>query len=211
MTYEELQDAVRVRLGVPASDNFFTADVLGSLVNEALQAISTEMDWPWLDATTTFATVSGTQTYTPPTNWIRTKSLIVTAPDQSFETISWRSLQEVREYGTAATEQGYPNVYTVWAEQILLAPVPGAAYTVRHDYVKQEPALQANTNAPVMPQQFHYSIVQHAVYLAHLRQGDMARANAAQQAYQSWFKRMADHDKRVTVPMRVRVRPGRAV
>lgn len=207
MTYEELQDSVRVRLGTPSSDNFFTSDVLGSLVNEALSAISTETDWPWLDATTTFATVTGTQTYTPPADWIRTKSLIITSPDQSYETLQWRSLQEIREYGTATTEQGYPCRYTVYAEQILLAPVPGAAYTVRHDYIKQEPELQANTDTPIMPEQFHYSIVQHAVYLAHLRQGDLARANAAMQAYQGWLKRMEGHDKRVTVPLRVRVRP----
>lgn len=208
LNLEEMRDAVRVRVGVPASDSFFDQVTLDSIINEALQHVSLDRDWPWLDETTTFVTVSGTQSYVPPADWLRTKSLIISTPTE-YETLQWRSLQEIREIGNSTTELGLPYLYTIYADEILLAPAPAGVYTFRHDYIAQEPQLQANTDEPRMPEQFRWSVVQFAVYLAQLRQGDMARAQAAMQGYNQWLERMHEHTQRVTVPLRVRVRRGR--
>lgn len=206
MNLEQARNAVRVRLGVPASDNFWTDTTLTDLVNEALQAVTTEFSWPWLEATTTFATVAGTQTYTPPTTWQRTKALIIDGTDA----LQWRSLEEIREFPT--TTRGRPVFYTVFAEQLLLAPVPDAVYTINHDYLRTEPALALNTDTPLMQAQYHYAIVEFAAYLGHLRSGDSSRySNKAQDAlnnYKTWLQRITDNRRRTTANMRVRVRPG---
>lgn len=202
MNLEQLCDAERARLGVPVSDNFYTPPVLIDLTNEALQAISTEFDWPWLDASTTFDTANGTATYTPPADWMRTRGLCI----DGFDAMEYRSLIELREWPTSITD--VPRYFHVNAEQLTLRPVPGSVNTVTHDYVKIEPALANPTDTPLMPSQFHYVIVAYAVHLAHLRAGDVQRATAALADYQGWLKRMTDNRRRQTGGIRVRVRPG---
>lgn len=202
MNLAQMRDAARVRLGVPASDTFYTDPALMDLTNEALQAIATEFDWPWLEASTTFATVSGTATYTPPADWMRTRGLCIDGSDA----MEYRSLIELREVATTTT--GEPGFYHINTEQITLRPVPSSVSTVIHDYVKIEPALAGDTDTPLMPSQFHYSVVAFAVHMAHLRSGDVNRAAAAMADYQGWLKRMTDNRRRQSGGMRVRLRPG---
>ena len=197
-----MRTAVRTRLGVPAADTFFTDAVLTDLVNEALQAISTEVDWPWLEASTTFSTANGTATYTPTAGWMRTRSLCI----DGYDGMEWRSLTEVREIPTTVT--GVPCIFNVNVEQLTLRPVPNGVFTVTHDYIKVEPALALTSDTPLMPAQFHYAIVSLACHLGHLRSGDVNRAVAAMADYQGWLKRMVDNRRRQTGGLRVRVRPG---
>lgn len=204
MTLTQLRDAVRIRLGVPVSDAFYTSAVLTDLVNEGLQAYSTEVDWPWLGTSTTFSTVAGTQAYTPPANWNRTKLL---TPDES-DTLVLMSLAEVREYGKEEHDRAFPTVYTIWGEQILLAPVPAGIYTIKHDYIKAEPELDQDNDTPLLPSQYHYALVHFAAAAGQLRQNETQRWEAEMKNYETWIKRMLKNDRRSTQTMRVRVRPG---
>ena len=202
MNLEQLCDAERVRLGVPASDTFYTQETLTDLTNEALQAISAEFDWPWLDGVDTFSLVNGTATYTPPADWARTRGLCI----DGFDAMEYRSLIELREWPTTIVD--VPRYYHINADTITLRPVPGAVNTVIHDYVKVETTLVTPADVPLMPTQFRYSIVAYAVHLAHMRQGDVQRAQAALGDYQGWLRRMTDNRRRSTGGIRVRVRPG---
>lgn len=101
--------------------------------------------------------------------------------------------------------------YTIYLEQIYLAPTPSATYNFRHDYFRSEPRLIENTDVPLMPSQFHYAIIAMAVHLAHLRAGDLPRARAAQEEYDAWKKRMEERRMRSTSTIKVRVRPGREI
>lgn len=202
MNLAELSDAVRTRIGVPAGDTFYTDPVVADLVNEALAAISAESDWPWLEATTTFALANGTATYTPPTDWVATRSLCI----DGFDAMEPRSLIEIREWPTTIVD--IPRYFNINAETITLRPVPGAVNTVTHDYLKYEPALAAPSAAPLMPSSYHYSIVAFACHLAYLRTGDVQRASAALADYAGWVKRMAERRLRQRGGIRVRVRPG---
>lgn len=197
-----MRTAVRTRLGNPSTDGFFSDAQLTDLVNEALQVISAEADWPWQEATTTFSTAAGTNTYTPPTDWIQTRALVI----DGYDAMEYRTLAEIREYLT--TSQDVPTAYTVSGETLLLRPTPDGVYTVRHDYVKSEPALANDTDAPLMPNQWRYSIVAFACHLAHMRQGDTGRAAGALAEYASWKQRMLRQRRRSSGPMRVRIRAG---
>ncbi len=202
MNLAQLRDSVRTRLGVPAGDTFFTDPVLTDLINESLQAISAEADWPWLEISTTFATVNGTATYTPPADWSRTRSLCI----DGFDALEWRSLAEIREWPTNIIDA--PRYYNINAEQITLRPVPGSVYTVTHDYLKDDQTLVTDADVPLMPSGFHYSIIAFACHLAHQRSGDAQRAQAAMGDYQGWVKRMVSQRQRQSGGLRVRVRPG---
>lgn len=210
MNLAQLRDAVRTRIGVPASDSFYTDPVLTDLVNESVQAVAAEHDWPWLQASTTFNTVAGTQAYTPPVDWNRTKALTV----DGFDSIQWRSLQEIREY--PSTSRGNPAFFTVYGDQLRLTPVPDAVYVIQHDYLKDEPFLAGDTDTPLLPAQFHYAIVAFAVHLAHARNNEIGSfrgavtgsAAAALQQYKMWLTRIETQYLRQTRPLRVRVRPG---
>lgn len=202
MNLEQLRGAVRTRIGVPESDTFFTAPVLTDLVNEALQAISAESEWPWLETSTTFATVNGTATYTPPADWVATRSLCI----DGFDAMEWRSLTEIREWPTSIVD--VPRYFNVNAEVLTLRPVPGAVNTVIHDYFKNEQTLVTDADVPLMPSSYHYSVVAYACHLAYLRSGDVQRATAALADYQGWNKRMNERRQRQTGGLRVRVRPG---
>jgi hypothetical protein len=200
----DLRNAVRIRLGNPSAEGFFTDPVLNALVNEALQVVSAEEDWPWLQAATTFSTVAGTQAYSPPSDWARTKALII---DGAYP-IEWLPLTDIRSIPVATT--GAPTCFTVFAEELLLAPVPNGAYTVKHDYYVSEAALTAETDTPLLPASFHYAVVAKATELGHLRQRDIDRAGAELAEYNSWVVCMRTHLSRSSAPKRIRVRPGSA-
>lgn len=202
MNLSQLRDAVRVRLGVPGGDTFYTDTTLNDLINESLQAIASEADWPWLQTSTTFDTVAGDGAYDPPADWIETRSLCI----DDFNAIEWRSLPEIREYPTSITD--VPEAYTVSGDELLLRPVPAGVYTVQHDYLRMEQTLVTDSDVPFMPTQWRYSIVAFATHLAYLRSGDVQRATAALADYQAWTKRMRMQRRRSKGPIRVRVRPG---
>ena len=92
-----MRTAVRTRLGNPSTDGFYSDAQLTDLINESLQAISTEDDWPWLQASETINTVAGTRAYTPATGaWIRTKQLYI----NNFEPLVLVSLAEIDRKST---------------------------------------------------------------------------------------------------------------
>src|SRR5688572_2366993 len=93
LTFATMLTAVRTRIGNPSTDGFYTDAQLGDLTNESLQIYTTEADWPWLQATTTFTTSDGTATYSPPAEWMKTRMLTIDGYDPMAE----RSLGEIRE------------------------------------------------------------------------------------------------------------------
>lgn len=203
MILEQLRDAVRTRLGTPENENFYQVQSLDDLLNESLQTISAEGDWSWLQTSTTFSTVYGTRFYTPPTDWGTTKAVSI----QGYDTMSYIDLQSARNYPD--DQYGIPAYYTIFDDQLYLAPAPNGIMTIRHDYLRTEPKLTDNSDSPIMPNMYHYSIVAMATHLAHLRSGDLPRANAAKLEYNDWLKRMEGMKIRTTSTLKIRVRPGR--
>lgn len=206
MTLTQLRDAVRVRLGVPASDNFFTDATLTDLINEAVQTYSVEFDWPWLEATTTFATVANQEGYAVPADWVRTQ--VLTPPDDyPLRYISLNELRQRNEVGGLFSAQ-FPDSYTVAQDQIKLSPIPQSVRTYTHDYIKAEPTLSGASDTPLCPAQFQYIIVAKACALGYMRQNEMERAMGWERQYDKWLMRMRDNRKRTTAFTQIRVRPG---
>lgn len=206
MNLEQLQDAVRVRLGVPVADNFYTAPVLTDLINEALQTYSVEYDWPWLEATETFSTVANQEGYDVPADWCRTQ--VLTPPDDyPLRYISLNELRQRNEVGGLFNAQ-FPDSYTIAQEQVKLSPVPQSVRVYTHDYIKVEPYLINPTDQCYVPNEWVYIVVAKACALAYMRQNDMERAMNWERQYDKWLIRARDNRRRTTAFPSVRVRPG---
>lgn len=195
-----MRTAVRTRMGVPAADAFYTDAVLTDLLNEALFSVSSENDWPWLRATETINTVSGTSIYTPAANWNRTKNLVISG----YEPLVWVSENEL----DVITGSGAPERFTMNGDTIEMKPIPDGVYAVTHRYWRNETILSADGDTPAMPASFHYSIVAFAAYLAHNRAHEIDRANQELNVYKLWLERMQSYRRRSAGPIRPRVRPG---
>jgi hypothetical protein len=201
ITFATMIAGVRTRLGNPSTDGFFTDAQIGDMINESLQYNNTLADWPWTKTSTPLSATAGTATYSLPADWVKTRALTI----DGFDTMQELSLKEIREQPTAT--QGQPTSFAVENELIHLRPVPNQAYTVIHDYLKKESEL-SGVQEPLMPDMWRYSIIEYAVYLAHMRQGDMGAADRALARHQKWHEAMADHRRRTTSPRKIRVRPG---
>lgn len=204
MNLAEFRDAVRLRSGVPSSDSFNDDQVLTGIVNEALMVLSADVDdAAWLLASDTFVTTAGTQSYTPPADWGRTKYLTIDSQPE----IEFVTLGDVRAWPAAT--RGVPRYYTTTGSEILVAPVPDATYTVRHDYYVEETPLTDDTDTPLVPSTFHHAIVAYATHLALLRSNEQQRASGELANYQGWLRRIQDQKRRSVKATRIRVRPGR--
>lgn len=199
----DLDTIIRTRLGNPSTDGFFTTAQVTDLTNEALLAISAEADWPWQQAAgTDITTASGTATYTiSDTGYTRTRVLVI----DGYQPLDERSLAEIR--GMPTSDTGQPLHYAIENLTLHLRPVPDGTYTIKHHIVKSEAVLSGSAT-PLIPSMYYYAVAAKATELAHLRQRDTERAQAARAEYNAWLKRMQDNLRRTASPKRIRVRPG---
>lgn len=204
MNLAALRDQVRTRTNTSSTDATLDAATINAFINSANLQIASDADWPWRQTSTTFSTVAGTDTYTPPTDWLRTKSLKV-ANENPMRLLSIIDLDQ-RWYDS--TGRGLPREYAIEADQIVIRPIPDGIYVVTHRYVKVEPILDTDDDIPLMPAQFQFAIVELAAYLGHRRMGNTNDADVALSAYKEWRNRMVSEHTRTMVPKRVRVRPG---
>lgn len=206
MNLEQMQDAVRLRMGVPVADSFVADPVLIDLINEAVQVYAMEEDWPWLEETVTFNSVANQEAYDTPADWVRTA---VVTPDSDYP-LRYISINETRQRNeVGGLSNGlYPDSYTIQRDKILLSPIPQAVRSYTHDYIKAETTLVSPTDVPFLPTQWRYMIVCKAVALAYMRDNNMERALSWERQYDKWLTRMRDNRKRTTAFTQVRVRPG---
>lgn len=197
----DLISRVREKGGFDADDAGLTDPKLTAFINAALKQVAQEHDWPWLKTSANISAVAGTSEYATPADWMRTDSLVI--PDVGI-VLENRDIDDLDRI----IYRDRPALFAIEAEQVVLKPIPDAAYTIKHRYYRVERTLVSGADVPYMPSTFDEGIVEFATSLAFrkLRQGD--KAVLADQAYQAWLKRTRDIVKRSRRPVRVSVRPG---
>lgn len=201
MNLGELRAAIDQRSGAAMSPS-----ALNVFVSEASGALSTERDWPWLDATETLNTTKDVAFVTPGATWARTRSLRIAGygPMERF------GIVELEQRWPSASDTRQPDEYAVTSERLELRAVPDAVYAVVHRFVRFQPELLQDTDSPIVPARFHPAIVELATSLVHRRMGDGAAAEACEAAYRRWLIRMTDDARRHSGPARVRLRSTRS-
>lgn len=178
MNLSGLRAAVRTRIGVPDTDALFTDAVVNALVNAALQRISTEGDWPWLEDAEVLTTANGDGDYAVPADWIRTVNVL----DASGLPLRRSPIEDLDFIGGS----GQPRLWGIFGDQIILRPIPTTVQSFTHRYIKTEPELTVDADTPLMPVPYHYAIVALAAYFAFRRSSDLQEAGAAKAEYDDW-------------------------
>ena len=205
MNAGQMVERVYLRSGYPKDDPLVTPEAVLSAVNEALGAIAAERDWPYLQTSTTFASVVGTATYALPASYNRTRRLL-NANGDPLERADARQLEE-----TFGLDRGQPGYFAVDNELLVLRPIPDAVVTYTHFYVRVEKVMTADTETPYLPAQFHDGAVALAESIAFEIGRDEKRAEKAKDRYEKlWRPRMIDDARRTRGPLRPRIRSGSA-
>ncbi len=198
----EIIARVRDRAELDATSTLMTSTVLMRMINQALEQVSLEADWPWLRASVSAVTVANTRTIALPTGWIRTLSLVETATGDSLVRRPVRKLDE--EVST-----GRPYMYAVDGNVLSVAPIPATVYTYTHRYVRSEPVItDATGGVPLIPQVYSQGIVEWAAIKAFQRTKQVDKAATALTDYQQWLTRVRDNVNQGKEPLRVEPRPG---
>lgn len=99
----------------------------------------------WFNETATALTCTSSQGYvTAPTNLLSLDRLELTqnSCDIELAPLAFPELRDMR----AARPTGRPTHYTYWADRFELAVIPDSAYSLPCYYIKQLPALSADTD-----------------------------------------------------------------
>jgi len=201
-TLTNIRDDVRAVTGYNSADPLLQNADLTPLINLALQQISTEFDWPWLYAETSFPTVAGTTDYAVPTRWTRTLWLAI--EDVDFDYRTHRQMRRIIG-DTGVTRQ--PTVYsTVGDTSIRVGPIPDAVYTIDHGYMTSEDTLSADGDAPLLDDAYDDMLVWRAAKLAAARKSDSTMLGIAINEIQGWDTRVRDNVRRSAQFPRVKTR-----
>lgn len=193
MNLTSLIEATRTRLGVPASDAFFTDASITDLVNAAMEYISAQHDWYWLEQSESLSTVAGVETVATAATSQRTIALYDTTGIQ----LEWKPFHDLVRFPANATSNTL-RFFGYRGSTLVLRPVPLAttAGALTHIYRGTEPRLLSGTDTPLMPSQFHDAIADKAANLGHLRQGDNNAAKIFQELCAEWINVMIAHADR---------------
>jgi hypothetical protein len=193
----DLRRRVRQRMGVPASDDFFTDQVLNDAINEAIGTVETEHNWPWAERVEQTTAVNGVLTKSA--RWSTTRGLFTPAGDE----LRLVSLSDLLSVGGAT---GSPQVYADSGTDILIAPISNAALV--HVYYEAPVDLVLDTDEPDLPDSMAGAVISKAAELLSAREDDQAARQAHAKDYDKWVQRMLASQRNTTGPLRVRVRPG---
>jgi hypothetical protein len=199
-TLEDYRDLVRRRMGLGASDPFWTNGSLNDSINAALQHITQAGSWKWLQAIATGNTTPNNEAIAV-ADLDRAISVVLTATgDELQQTAITDILADIR--------RGKPETYSIFAGSLRLRPIPDSAYAFTVAYTRDEPALVDDSDEPLLPDQYAGALVAKASAIASQRANDARRVAMFEAEFASWEKVMRDANRTTRGPLRVRERPG---
>lgn len=199
-TLLHIRRLTRSRLGVPASDRFFSDDVLDDHINLAIETIDTEQRWPWFDRIAEITVLSGHREFAVPADWRASRAVFV--DDYELDEIAPADL--IRRPATAGT----PQVWTQVDTTIRIDPYPNSDITARLLYYARTTPLSDDRHTMAMPAQYVGAVVAKAAELLCVREDDSTQAESHRAEYASWVARMRRENRRTTGPVTPRVRDG---
>lgn len=198
VTLVELRTRVRSRIALPTDDELVTNSEIDRAINDALQAMAGDFDFPWLQKVTSFVTVAGTQAYALPADLARLQVAF-----SSSTTINGFVMQ-ARNYAFTAnmlsTQPGMPSDFCIIANQVYLTPIPDDIYTVNLLYTTTETALSADGDICLCPEAYSDMVVTYACFNLAIRLQDMNRFNMFAGLKKDWLTRVANHSIKSSTP-----------
>lgn len=192
MNLGQLRTAVDRRTGI-AFDPAATTEVL----NEALQQVSTEKLWEWLETVWRPAMVAGQASYPLPYGTTSVRSIAVDGweiPHAHIENVdgdfSWVG-------------------WVVEAEQLVVSPTPSGGETVVVRITQTDGPLAQDADTPLLPEEWHVgALVNLAASIILERLDEFQRADRRKKEYDATVRRMKRTARRGRGPIAAKVRPG---
>jgi hypothetical protein len=191
VTLATLRNPVRHKVGLSDNDAAAPDAIVNEVINEALQSITTEKDWPWL-----YTEASGSPDLALPGTYDRTIFLTVNGRD--LEPRSPRDLARFRSTSAGVAVSGIPEFYTFAGTNLKLSPSPasGTVYPYIHAFYQTEAALVADADTPKLPSQYQGWLVTRAAMLLAIRTDNPSRLPKLQVEDERWRNRVIDSVRR---------------
>lgn len=153
MQLSEMRDEVQA---IFAERSDVTDAIADDYINANYRRLAMSFRFYELEQSTTFATVSGTDSYSVPTGCRETISLVDTTNRVKLtpKSVDWLEMQD-----RTSNSSSPPEFYVRFGSDYLLWPIPDGAYTVRVLYTKLPDELSADADEPVYPPEWHRAIV----------------------------------------------------
>lgn len=203
MNRGQLVTAALTRAGVD-----YAATAAADVVNEALQSLSTEERWPWLQGTAWSFTTADGGPYTPPAGWRDIHAVTVAG--------SLYSHIHIEDIDMSPDMTGW----AVYGDKLVISPAPaaGVAVVVRID--RDESHLDTDADEPLLPVKWQYAVVvlSAAIMFERLDDADKhrlrrtpGRSAALRKDYEATVRRMRRDIRKGRGAIAARVRPGAGI
>jgi hypothetical protein len=204
MIFADLCERTRRALGASQNDPLRSLPVIQDAVNEALQCISEERDWPWLQETSQHTVVASDPVVALPSDWVSTNELRI----ENHSPLQLVSHAELLHSYPSTSDVGRPLVFAEYAGELHLRPIPDGTYTLVHYYQRSESRLSQDNEVPLLPEWAADACVAKAAELVCEQTGDTQRQEVYSRKYRGWIDRLSDRQNRTTATPRIRVRRG---
>lgn len=135
-------------------------------------------------ATSSHTTVTGTSTYTFPDSLLRVERLTYNGKKLKKASFTDRDYLDGTDYGSTA-DTGNPEMYTEWAQQVYLYPVPDAAQTLGWFFYKAPAEITtASTVFTIKDEAIQQMIPDYAVWKCSLKDQEISRAERHKQSWE---------------------------
>lgn len=194
MNRGQLRSEVSQRLRIPpAGDPLLDEVTINDMIRAALVDVCSVSDWPWL---LTSAAVTFAAGIAPlPTTCVKVRDLVVNSRRGEYvdnaEFLDCQSLLS-------------RFVWTVLGPNIVITPAPTTSPTNTLWFIQGEPALTADTQAPLIPEAYQQVVIARATYHSEVRRGRADAAAFHEAEYERGLARMADASKRRNGPRQIR-------
>lgn len=209
MNLGQLRTAVDRRTGIAVDTT-----TQNEWINDVLQSVALEDEWPWLRTTQSFSFVASQNAYTLPSTCRSVLAVFDSngnrydpAAQADLDTYSTSDVSIAPQFGDGG------HFYAVTNTTIYIVPTPTASsgtFTVR--YIQDETTLSVDGDTPLIPAAYQRSVVELVALLTMERRGtriDTVRAKGYADVYNDLISKMRKQALPTISASRVpRIRPG---
>ena len=202
MTYTQLKAEVRRRLNETSANFWADADV-NAAINDGYAEMSDVSEWYKRSSTVTLTT--NTTYYTPST--LTSTEFLSPVACQNATTKKWLEMVDERWLD----ENMYPRWESISSEpeymlmrglfKIGFTPKPTTSRQLTFYYSSIPSALSSGSDEPGFPQEYHFGIVEYALYDLHCQEGEIDKALDNWKAYLEYENGLVKYsDNPIAIP-----------
>jgi hypothetical protein len=168
-TYYDLTQEVLAHQFSPAQYTTYVEDRL----NQSLQYVCAQTDFEQINTFVSITVPASTGSFTLPTDFNRVQYL------ERQDGNRWVPLIQVpaARFDKLAAADGEPTHYSVRPNNVVaLHPVFSSEVVVGLSYYRNPPLLDSALDVPIIPEQYHYMLVHHALKFCYERENDYTSA-----------------------------------